>query len=80
MSSATMDIPIEQLRSLPLEKRLELIDALWDADVEQALAERWPIPREVIEDSDREFEAHLADPDSSIPWKTARARLFERYG
>jgi hypothetical protein len=80
MSSATMDISIEQLRRLPLEKRLELIDALWDSDVEQALHERWPIPRDVIDDSHREIEAHLADPNSSIPWETVWARLLERYG
>jgi hypothetical protein len=80
MSTATMDISIEQLRRLPLEKRLELIDALWDSDVEQALHERCPIPRDVIDDSHREIEAHLADPSSSIPWETVWARLLERYG
>ena len=80
MSSATMDISIEQLRHLPLEKRLQLIDALWDSDVEEALAERWPIPREILDESHREIEAHLADPSSSIPWETVWARLLERYG
>jgi putative addiction module component (TIGR02574 family) len=79
MSSATMDISIDQLRRLPLEKRLELIEALWDS-LEQTGADLWPISREIIDEANREFEAHLADPGSSIPWETVRARLFERYG
>jgi putative addiction module component (TIGR02574 family) len=78
MSSATMDVPIDQLRALPLEKRLEIIEALWDS-VENEV-DPYPIPDEVVEDAEREYEAHLADPSSSIPWETVRARLRERYG
>jgi putative addiction module component (TIGR02574 family) len=78
MSTATMDVSIDQLRALPLEKRLEIIEALWDS-VE---SEQGPIPisDDILDEADREFEAHLADPSSSIPWETARAKLRERYG
>jgi putative addiction module component (TIGR02574 family) len=78
MSSATMDVPIDQLRALPLEKRLEIIEALWDS-VETELGSV-PISDDILDEADREFEAHLADPASSIPWETVRARLRERYG
>lgn len=78
MSTATMDIPIDQLRALPLEKRLEIIEALWES-VESELGPM-PISDDVMDEADREFEAHLTDPSSSIPWETARARLRERYG
>jgi putative addiction module component (TIGR02574 family) len=77
MSTATMDVSIDQLRALPLEKRLEIIEALWESvESEQGLT----ISDDVLDEADREFEAHLADPSSSIPWETARARLRERYG
>ena len=78
MSSATMDVPIDQLRALPLEKRLEIIEALWDSV--ESEGDPYPIPDEVVEEAEREYEAHLADPSSSIPWETVRARLRERYG
>jgi len=73
-----MDVSIDQLRDLPLEKRLEIIAALWDS-VETELGPM-PIPDDVLDEAEREFEAHLADPTSSIPWEVARARLRERYG
>jgi putative addiction module component (TIGR02574 family) len=79
MSSATMDISIEQLRQLPLEKRLEIIEALWES-VESEAADPYPVPEEILDEANREIEAHLADPSSSIPWETVRARLRERYG
>jgi putative addiction module component (TIGR02574 family) len=78
MSSATMDVPIDQLRALPLEQRLEIIGALWDSV--EGEADPYPIPDEIVEEAEREYEAHLADPSSSIPWETVRARLRERYG
>jgi putative addiction module component (TIGR02574 family) len=78
MSSAIMDISIDQLRRLPLEKRLEIIEALWESV--ESEAGQWPIPEEVLDEADREFEAHLVDPSSSIPWDVVRTRLLERYG
>jgi putative addiction module component (TIGR02574 family) len=78
MSSATMEVSIDQLRGLPLERRLEIIEALW----ESVESEAGPIPisDDILDEADREFEAHLADPSSSVPWEVARARLRERYG
>jgi putative addiction module component (TIGR02574 family) len=78
MSSVIMDVPIDQLRALPLEKRLEIIEALWESV--ESEAGPFPISDEILEEADREFEAHLADPSSSIPWEVVRARLRERYG
>lgn len=74
-----MDVSIEQLRRLPLDQRIQVIEQLWDT-LEESDLEEWPIPDEILDESDREVEAHLADPNSSIPWEEARARLFERYG
>ena len=44
------------------------------------LDRRYPIPEEVLDEAERESEAHDQDPSSSIPWETVRARLRERYG
>ncbi len=73
MSSATMDISIEQLRQLPLQKRLEIIEALW----ESVEAEGGPVPisDEFADELDRRYEEHLADPSSSIPWEQVRAEI-----
>lgn len=78
MSSAVMDISIDQLRALPLEKRLEIIEALWesvDDEVQQA-----DIPDDIYEVSLRETAAHNADPSTSIPWETVYARLRAKHG
>jgi putative addiction module component (TIGR02574 family) len=73
MSGAVMDISIDQLRRLPLEKRLELIEKLWESV--ESEAGPFPIPAEFADELDRRYEAHLADPTSSIPWATVRAEM-----
>lgn len=73
MSSATMDVSIEQLRQLPLEKRLEIIEALWDSV--EAEAGPVPISDEFADELDRRYEEHVADPASSIPWEQVRAEM-----
>lgn len=72
-----MDVSIDQLRALPLEKRLEIIEALWDS-VESELGPE-AISDELADELDREFEAHMADPSSSIPWEQVRAELRKRF-
>lgn len=76
MSSATMDVSIDQLRQLPLEKRLAIIEALWES-VEEELGPV-PIPDDVLDEAEREFEAHLADPSTSVPWEQVRAEMRRR--
>jgi putative addiction module component (TIGR02574 family) len=76
MSSATMDVSIDQLRQLPLEKRLEIIEALWES-VEQELGPV-PISDEFADELDRRYEEHLADPSTSVPWEQVRAEMRRR--
>ena len=78
MSTATMDIPIDQLRALPLEKRLEIIEALWES-VESELGPM-PISDEFADELDRRFQEHVDDPGSSIPWEQVRAEMRVRLG
>jgi putative addiction module component (TIGR02574 family) len=78
MSTAAMDISIEQLRRLPLEKRLELIEALWQS-IESETGPH-PISDEFADELDRRFAEHVADPSSSIPWETVRAEMRRQLG
>lgn len=80
MIGVAMDVSIEQLRALPLEKRLEITAALWESIERDMGPDAWPISDEVIEEANRELEAHDADPSSSIPWETVRAELLKKYG
>lgn len=73
MSSATMDVPIDQLRALPLEKRLEIIEAL--SDSVESEAGPFPISDEFADELDRRFQEHVDDPGSSIPWEQVRAEM-----
>lgn len=76
MSSVIMDVSIDQLRRLPLETRLEIIEALWDS-VERE-AGPFPISDRFADELDRRFQEHVTDPGSSIPWEEVRARLRAR--
>ncbi len=73
MSSATMDIPIDQLRRLPVEKRLRLIDELWESvENETGL----PATSEAIADElDRRHAEHVANPSTSLSWEVVRAEM-----
>lgn len=78
MSSATMDIPIDQLRALPLERRLEIVAALWES-IEEELGPCL-ISSQGAAEANRDIEAPLADPASSIPWDRVRASLRSQIG
>jgi putative addiction module component (TIGR02574 family) len=73
MSSVIMDISIDQLRGLPLEKRLEIIEALSES-VESELGP-FPISDEFVDELDRRYHEHVADPQSSIPWEQVRVEM-----
>jgi putative addiction module component (TIGR02574 family) len=73
MSSVIMDVPIDQLRALPLEKRLEIIEALWESV--ESEAGPYPISDEFADELDRRFQEHVDDPESSIPWDQVRAEI-----
>lgn len=64
MSTATRDVPIDQLRALPLKKRLQIMEAL----LESIESER----EEFADDSDRRYEEDEAEPSSHGSWQEAR--------
>jgi putative addiction module component (TIGR02574 family) len=68
-----MDVSIDQLRGLPLEKRLEIIEAL--SESVEAEAGPFPISDEFADELDRRFQEHVDDPGSSILWEQVRAEM-----
>lgn len=73
MSSATMDVSIDELRALPLKKRLEIIEALSESVESECGPEE--ISDEFADELDRRYEEHVANPASSIPWEQVRADI-----
>ena len=73
MSSATMDVPLDQLRALPLEKRLEILEALWETVESECGSEG--ISEEFADELERRYQEHVADPSSSQSWEEARAEI-----
>jgi putative addiction module component (TIGR02574 family) len=68
---------IDQALGLPLEQRIQLIDALWesiaDAGYEAALSP------EQAEELDRRLAAHRRNPEDVIPWESIKKDLNQKY-
>jgi hypothetical protein len=74
MSSATRDVPIDQLRGLPLKKRLQIMEAL----LESIESERGPEPVSgdpANEPDRRDEEEDEADIPSSASWQEVRTEI-----
>ena len=76
--STNTDISLDQLRAVPLERRLEIVEALWESV--ESESGPYPTSDEILDEADREFGAHLADPSSSIPWEQVRAQMRAQLG
>lgn len=82
-----MNVSIDQLRGLPLEKRLEIVEALWDS-VESELGPE-PIADEISREVglseaeqteiDRRLAGHRRNPDAAKPVDTFLNELDGRY-
>lgn len=68
---------VEIAKSLPLAKRVELVDALWESLADEGY-EPLLTPEQTAE-LDRRLAAHRSDPDSVIPWESIRAELLRKY-
>ena len=64
-----MDSPlVQQARALPLEQRVELIDALWETVAAEGYEP--PLTHQQAEELDRRLAAHRRNPDDVIPWES----------
>jgi putative addiction module component (TIGR02574 family) len=67
---------IDEIKSLSVDERLDIVEAIWDSivadadDLEVSSAER-----ELIEGR---LAAYLARPDEAVPWEQVKAEALER--
>jgi putative addiction module component (TIGR02574 family) len=68
---------IDQARELPLEQRIQLIDALW----ESVAAEGYEpvLTKEQAEELDRRLAAHRRNSDDVFSWESIKQELNKRY-
>lgn len=64
-----------ELSDLPVDERLDLIEALWDSLARDTM----PVPDWHITELDRRLAAHQSDPSGGTPWLDVRDRVIQRY-
>lgn len=71
---------LEEAEKLPVEERLELVEAIWDSIAADADADvdRPPVPDWHREELDRRLADQDADPEAGSSWEEVRARLERR--
>jgi len=65
---------LSELLRLPVDQRLQLVEAIWDSLVE--IPEAVPVSDDVREELDRRLAAYYEDPSSARPWREIKAELF----
>ena len=68
-----MSTAIDELSKLPLPKRLEIVEKLWDSIA--ADAERLPVTAAQAEELDRRLAAHESNPGEGATWEEIHDRL-----
>jgi len=71
-----MSIRIEDILSLSVKKRLELIEELWDSIVADPAS--IPLTSAQRSELDRRKREHRNDPSAAKPWPEVRDRLLKR--
>lgn len=70
--------PISELKKLPPHERLQLVEDLWDSI---ALGtDELAVPQWLNYELDRRVAASAADPESGIPWETAKDLIRRHHG
>lgn len=68
-------MPLEEIRKLPVEERLQLVEDIWDTIVNEHAD--LPLTPAQEKELDRRLAAHRADPDTAQPWEVVRARILD---
>lgn len=67
---------LDAILNLPIEDRLDLVEAIWDSLADTEIpATTFALDPDQRAELERRLAAHLADPDTSIPWEEVRRRL-----
>jgi putative addiction module component (TIGR02574 family) len=68
---------LEAAKALPLEKRIELAEALWDSITGEGFVP--PLSSEQAAELDRRVAEHRRNPEAAIPWETIKHDLEKRF-
>ena len=68
---------IQQARALPLDERIELIDALWDSVAEEGFGP--PLTPAQAAELDRRLVAHRNNPNDVVAWESIKEDLVRKY-
>ena len=66
---------LEELRKLPVEQRIQLVEDLWDSIAEDTVGESYAVSPELAAELDRRLEEYRSDPESALPLEEVLARL-----
>jgi putative addiction module component (TIGR02574 family) len=66
---------LEDLRKLPIDERIQLVEDLWDSIAEDSLEQDCAISPELAAELDRRLAEYEADPGSALPWEIVRDRI-----
>jgi len=66
---------LQQILSLSVEERIQLVEAIWDSIAENQ--EALPVTEAQRAELDRRLATHLRDPGSARPWPQVRDELTE---
>ena len=71
-----MSVQIEEILTLSVKKRLEIVEEIWDsiASYQEAI----PLTTAQRRELDRRKREHRADPSAAKPWSEVRDRLLKR--
>jgi putative addiction module component (TIGR02574 family) len=68
---------VNQVRALPLEQRIELIDALWESLAEEGYQP--PLTPAQAAELDRRLADHRNNPDDVVSWESIKEELGRKY-
>lgn len=66
----------EELLNLPVEEKLELVEALWDTIDEDLL----PVTGEEIKFAQKRLELHKQKFSDGLSWQEVKKKITEKYG
>jgi len=71
-----MSVRIEEILTLSVKKRLEIVEEIWDSIVSDP--EAIPLTSAQRRELDRRKREHRSDPSAAKPWSEVRDRLQKR--
>ena len=66
---------LEELRKLPVDQRIQLVEDLWDTIADDTLGESIAVSPELAAELDRRLQEYRSDPGSARPVEDVLARL-----